>query len=401
MKKGMQKFAYDRRGISVMQDAVLFCIMVSISAAILMPSFASNSIERVYIEKENEERVDEVLHQLMTCRADEFEYMAAWHILNDLGVSNSSGLLKPLIKDLFGREVMHHTYADLCTECMACQFYFGGKQLNALTEDFTKMIKYELGKFIEGQLGGRYGYNFTAKWRPIAGFDFGGEISTGAPIPPNTDVYTASAYVVMPPSFMTTGMISLLDEIKDYIKNHVQINGSISAFRTGAISEEELRKALADMLTDLLNRVIWKGFGEGKGGIIDISMEYFLQLSGESMKKVFDDATNIAHETAAKAGYGNFTQMISKAVVKKFLDSFPEINVSLPSKELTESAKHSVEERAKEFVNSTVENRIQQLINKIVANIDVANGITEEIVQWLFEQINFCHAKLVLLIWRV
>ena len=119
------------------------------------------------------------------------------------------------------------------------------------------------------------------------------------------------------------------------------------------------------------------------------------------MKKVFDDATNIAHETAAKAGYGNFTQMISKAVVKKFLDSFPEINVSLPSKELTESAKHSVEERAKEFVNSTVENRIQQLINKIVANIDVANGITEEIVQWLFEQINFCHAKLVLLIWRV
>lgn len=37
------------------------------------------------------------------------------------------------------------------------------------------------------------------------------------------------------------------------------------------------------------------------------------------MKKVFDDATNIAHETAAKAGYGNFTQMISKAVVKNFL----------------------------------------------------------------------------------
>ena len=100
----------DNRGISVMQDAVLFCLMVSISGAILMPALTSNIIASTYIEKEMEERANEVLYQLMVCRVDEFSHLNAETIISSLGVDQ--GLLKSVVDNLLKREQLHRTYAD-------------------------------------------------------------------------------------------------------------------------------------------------------------------------------------------------------------------------------------------------------------------------------------------------
>ncbi|MCD6146530.1 MAG: hypothetical protein J7J34_00805 [Thermoplasmata archaeon] len=395
-----REFMRDRRGISIMQDAVLFCVMVSLSGVVLMPAFTSNAVQKAYIEKENEEKAEEILHKFMTCKVDEFEHLNAENILDRAGINASYGLLKPLVDGMLEKEEMHRTYADLCTECMACQLRFSGRQLNVLTENFTEMTEAKLGEFMDEQLGSRYSYNFTIVWNPIAGFDFGGELSTGDVIPSDADVYTAIAYATMPSSLFTKDVSVLLENMRNYIENSVSKNDYVSDFRDGQISEEEFKQHLTEFLVNLIDDIIWRGFDNGSS-ILDVSIDYIFQGVKNAIEDAFDDALNMTAITIMEAAGENFSEMVARLMKDSFCQIFPVINASLPMKKLISEVKESIKEQAKNFVNETIKKRVTAMVENVASNINKFTNIRAEIINWLLQQINFCRAKVMLSIWEV
>ena len=83
-----RKFVSNIYGVSVMYDAVLFIVMVSISGAVLLPALQNNIAIESSLDTHREEIVDETLLMLMTARVDTFEYVFAGsqieNILGDL-----------------------------------------------------------------------------------------------------------------------------------------------------------------------------------------------------------------------------------------------------------------------------------------------------------------------------
>ena len=389
----------DKRGISVMQDAVLFCVMVSLSGAILMPAFTSNTIQKTYIEKENEEKADEVLNQLMVCKADEFEHLNGETILNGLGVNTNQGLLKPVIDNLLEREQLHRTYADLCTECMACQFEFSGSQINILTRNFTEMMKIKLEEFLDKQLGDGYGYNFTIVWNPIVGFDFGGKILVGQTIPSNANVYTASTYVMMPPSLFATGIGSFLENIRNYVLNNPSIGNDFTSVKDGVISQEEFKHDLTVFLVDLINKTVWGGFEDGTNSMINIALDYIFSSIQNAVEKAFDDAINMTASIIIGAGGENFSEVFNQFINTSLHRLFPSIIGTSPLSGAINEIKQYIRYQVKNFINETMGERINAMVENVVDNIGKITDIGTEILNWIFQQLDFCRARMVLSIW--
>ena len=393
-----RKFVEDEQGISVMHDAVLFCLMVSIAGAILMPALVSDVAKESYMEKENEEKVEEVLHQLMVCKLDEFSHLNAEPVLKNLKINTNQGLLKPVIDNLLKREQLHRTYADLCTECVACQFKVLGHRLNILTQNFTEMMRVELKKFLERQLGRQYKYNFTVVWNPIVGFDFGGDLSVGSAIP-KTNVYVAVAYATMPPSLFTTGIGFPLQTIKNYVYND-EIKNEFTDAKEGLISKDEFKDLLTSFLTDLINRVIWEGFDGKENSLVDIVIDYIFQGIKESIQDAFGEALSMVSGIISSVG-DDFPSLSDELIRNNLQEFLPTITESDTFSKSIDEVKNYIKEEVRAFIKNTIEEKIQAMVENVVNSIDGITNIGTEILNWLFQQINFCRAKMTLAIWEV
>jgi len=394
-----KKIMGSRKGISVMQDAILFCLMVSISGAILMPAFTSDISKETYVEKENEEKAYEILHQLMVCKVNKFSHLNGERVISSLGIdTQQEGLLTSIIDNLLMREQLHRTYADLCVECVACQFKILGYRVNILTQNFTEMLRLELKKFLDERCGTHYKYNFTIVWNPIVGFDFGGDLSVGDPIPQG-DVYVAAAYVTMPPSLFTTGIGFPLQSIKDYVYNEEIKNGFYEA-KNGMISEEDFKEILRNFLIDLINKVIWEGFDGQENSLVDIVIDYLFEKLKNSIQDVFGEALNMVNDAISKTG-NDFSSLTDKLIKESFATLISSISLSDTFTEIIEKTKEYIKEKVKDFIKNVIEEKIQAMVSSIVKNIHEITDIGTEILNWLFQQINFCRAKMVLAIWEV
>lgn len=403
----MKRILVDNRGISVMQDAVLFCLMVSISGAILMPALTSNIIASTYIEKEMEERANEVLYQLMVCRVDEFSHLNAETIISSLGIDQ--GLLKSVVDNLLKREQLHRTYADLCTECVSCQFKFLGYRINILTQNFTDMIKLELEKFLCKQLGNEYGYNLTVMWNPIVGFDFGGEIAVGETVPAGKNVYTSSVYATMPPSLFTEVGFSI-EKFKYYISEEVGIEEDFYNCKNGAISKGDFKELLKRAMIELVNKAIWEGFDYNGDGdfddvyemksIVDMVLDYIFYGLQNIMQHTIDEALNMVNDVIVEGLGNNFDDMIYNDITKRLTNL-----VGKTTGDTIDNIMHDIrgfiKKEARNFVEETIGEKIESMVEKFIERIDFIVDIGVEIMNWLFEQINFCRAKITLAIWGV
>jgi len=395
----IKKIVEDKKGISVMQDAILFCLMVSISGVILMPAFTTDITQQTYIEKENEERVNEVLHQIMTCRVDEFAHLNGETIMSSMGINtNQEGLLSSIIDNLLKREQMHLTYADLCTECVACQFKVLEYKLNIITQNFTEMLRLELKRFLDERLGNDYKYNFTIVWNPIVGFDFGGEISVGESIPEG-NVYVATAYATMPPSLFTTSIGFPLQTIKDYVYNNEIVNDFTDA-KNGVITKEEFKEALITFLTNLINKVIWEGFDGEENSIVDIVIDYIFQQIKNGVEEAFGEALKMANDALSKTGE-DFSSLLNELIKESIQKLLSNVEQSDDFENIINDLKEYVKEKVKDFIKDVLENKIRGMVEDLVNRIDDVIDIGTEILNWLFQQVNFCRAKMMLAIWEV
>ncbi|MDD3492172.1 MAG: hypothetical protein PHU95_02730 [Candidatus Thermoplasmatota archaeon] len=406
---GPQQWWRDRQGISAMQDALLFCVMVSISGALLIPAFTSTIHQDVLWERQQEEKANALLHQVMTCTVNEAGYLTAESLLDQLNVERQ-GLAKQVAEGMLGREQLHRTYADLCTECVACQFRWSGRQINMLTRNFTESLQTLLDEFFEEQLDPGYGYNFTVVWRPIEGFDFGGVVCSGATVPSTVDVFTAGARVALPPSPVASEAYTLTEAARHYIQNISGIHDAFSEYTQGEISEERYRQALASSLSAIVNKTVWEGFdlnhdgdcrdkGEMKS-LLDIALDFLWRSRYLSFRDVFGEALSLLTDVVSEGLNKQFDVMVNK-IIEEYLSELAEgISVNATMSEPTREVTNEVKKKAREFVNTSIHTKIPYAVEKMMSNINGAQDIQPEMLRWLFLHINPWRAQLSLAIWE-
>ncbi|MCD6513075.1 MAG: hypothetical protein J7K61_05695 [Thermoplasmata archaeon] len=228
----------DRRGISVMHDAVLFSIMISMAGVIMLPALITDVPGEIYTDKKMNDMAQDILIELMNCRVEKFEYK------NLGGIFEKQHLLNQLTDILLRREQLHKTYADIVTECLSSQLEFNGKQYNILTKDYTKKTKELLKNFFDTQLG--LNYNLTVIWRPIEGIDFGGKICVGE-TPPNGDIYVATTYFSMPSNFINEVLGNPINELENELLNILD---------NEKIDKERVHKLISRVIEDTVSNMV-------------------------------------------------------------------------------------------------------------------------------------------------
>ncbi len=398
-----------------MQDAVLFCVMVSIAGAILVPAFTSTIPQETHLEKEKEEKADEVLHQLMICRVNKSAHLNAEPILGELGdtvnVDLTEGSVGSVIDGLLKREQRHLTYADLCTDSVACQFNVLGTRVNVLTQNFSDVVTREVGMFLHNQLGDKYLYNFTVKWHPIVGFDFGGDIAAGPALPPNRDVYTATTSAMMPPPLCTNMNVSV-ESFRHYIEKS-NIETIFKKYRNNAITTAGFRTEFRGTLFDLMNKTMWKGFDFNQDGdynephemssIIDMvlgslfrEIQAIINGTVEEALSIVTDITNT--EMSQSIG---FDTLSSRALRRSFASLSDTISAEGSTSQMKESISHYIKAEARKFINETCGEKIHSMIQTTVNNEREITNISSEILHWIFQHVNICRAQLSLSIWEI
>lgn len=402
----MKKFYEDKRGISVMHDAILFCLLISFSGIILFSPLMENMLSETYIQKEEEEKADEILYQFMTCSVDEFEYLNADSILKSIGINTSQNLIKSILDNLMKREQLHSTYANLCAECLACQFNFFGYRINILTQNFTDMLKILLKKFLDERTGSIYDYNLSVIWNPISGLDIGGYLYVGKPLPENHDVYTSSSYLTMPPTFLTQTNFSV-NNIKEYILNS-GLKENFSELKNNSISNESFKKFFKKILIELFNKTIWKGFDYNEDGdfndeyemrsLIDVLIDHLFNKINSGIEYIFDESISIVNNIVAESLDKKFNLSLQYAIqnsLSSFIGEYEDNFIY----NLTYNARKYVKEKSKEFIERVIYERIDFLVEDVIERMNV-ESIEKDFFNWFLKNFNFWRAKVSIAIWR-
>ncbi|MBC7081227.1 MAG: hypothetical protein H5T44_03165 [Thermoplasmatales archaeon] len=326
-----------KKGISIMQDAIIFCIMVSISAMVLAPALFGGKMASIYEEKENEERVNEALYTFLSSNTNDFQY-----ILFDL---EAKGFVEGIIKKFLGKESLHLSYGELVSTCLLCQIRCEGKNFNFFVKGFERNLEEEIEEFFRENLKG-YKFNFTAVWQPIIGLDFGGKICVGDEIP-DKGVYSSRLLIMMPPSFITSIGLQI-----EKIKNE--------------IDKEKIKEYLNEIIEDFIDETLKDLFESLRENICDF----------------------IFNETVKKSGI--FDNDILK--LDSFLGEFIEEKFQELFEQMMEESFEKLEEKFDYARNKIVE-FVKERLNDF---IDEYYGEISKIVK----RIDFCRAEVTLFIWR-
>ena len=218
-------------GYSTVMDAVLFLALVAVSAAIMSPAITGHATERSMADRSLRELSAATLISLETEKADFFEYRVLGNvadIIADTGSINATSdiLYRDVTKAVLGRGNRHRTVMDIAAGDAACQFLSepGAIRLNPVTVEYDSATTGLIDRSVRSKLDGRYGYEFTLRWAPIAGVPFGGEVKAGRPHPagasssstPVTMPYTTNITVAVLESANACDLESLHQSLNDY-----------------------------------------------------------------------------------------------------------------------------------------------------------------------------------------
>jgi hypothetical protein len=274
----------NRQAVSMMYDAVLFIVMVSLSGVVLIPALQSDVIIESSVGKHREETVDETLLMLLTSRMDSFGYTLAGSQIEDLTNidvdydGSDQDLIQTLVKTFLGREQWHKTYADLCVENLVCQLNVFGTRINVFTEDFDESIREEVIKVLREHLSDKYEFNLTLKWHPIMGLDFGGDLEIG-PKPPVMDTHVAETYVALPGTFFTEWLKDFEDYITQCIDDVLVWNNT----------DDGLKNQIKNLMKNIVENIILNGF-MGNDGVLDKCIDYVFSPIENGIERIFGDS---------------------------------------------------------------------------------------------------------------
>jgi len=438
-----RRFFDNSSGISLMYDAILFIVMVSLAGAIFLPLLQTPIALESSVDKHRENVVDTALHTFLVSRADLFSYRFCGVSIDDIaqhiGINVSSdGLYASFTEWLLAHEQRHKTYATLLAENLGCQFrlpfsFFGMNRLNIVTEEYDRILQEEIDRFFCRFFGEKYCYNFTAWWHPIKGVPFGGELSVGLR-PPTKDCYVAQSILMMPYTPVFSFQNHTIVFTKRWIQEHLfSIDGvfgnssipeienltcifenytkRISPFDT----KENATRAMQENLSVLVYGFLIDGISDDTNvsvfpGVIHMSLVY-------GFEKIQNITTNILNNALDEL-FGGVVRTIDRLfdglntsvahpVSTTILD---QINVTMHSVtnmsfvSLNE-AFNACEAFLKEQITSLISDYLDELLKSFVNSlIDMQNTLVvffEMIIDFLLDQICLNKAEVMLTIWVV
>jgi hypothetical protein len=435
-----RRFLKNTRGVSLMYDAVLFIVMVSLSRVVLLPALQSDIAIDTSIEKHREHVADEALNTFLVSRVDTFSYKMCGDIIDDaaksIGINTSSeGLYSSILDWLLAREQNHKTHANLLAENLGCQFrlpfsVFGTNRFNIFTGDYDRQLKNETKSFFSSYLGDKYSFNLTTWWHPIKGVPFGGELYIGEH-PPNQDCHVAKSFIMMPYKPVINlgdtqiiftkywmkeelfgglfGDIPLIANITSVIENYT---GAIPPYddfgnATNAV-RENVTMLVYGFLIDgirnsnnetvfpgIINATLDYGFNKLKTAIGTIAEDAVSAVMGEALGTVDSMFADIVNDTVSNPIFDEITNIL----IENFTDFLGESIGSLA--EGFDALEMAIKENVTSIVASFMDPYIQYFVDSVFESIDidVLIDFEEMISNWLFERISLNKAEVVLTVW--
>ena len=410
-----RKFLNNKFAVSLMYDAVLFITMVSLSGVVLLPALTSNIAIDASVEKHREEIVDEALLMLMTTRVDDFEYVFAGsqidNVASSVGIdtNDQDGLYNSITKQFLGKEQIHKTYIDLCVENLISQIKIFNCRVNIFTEDYDICLKNKISILLNNYMGNKYNFNLTARWLPVNGLEFGGEISIGPP-PSKKDTYVAKSYVTMP----TTVFSKWENSTKLFIDEQIySIERYLKTNENKNYNETEFKKFIKESVNITINNIIFDGFKIGDKnytGFLNTSLDYAFEKIQGSISDVFGNSlcriNDFLEIFETDLGF-ELDKVLSDNI--KFITNIDITDLNNDSQisidDVIIGLKKFTIEQGKNKLNDIFNNSIESLSENIVQEYnsfkDVDMGLVKtSITNFYNKQINVLTAEVELTIWE-
>ena len=380
----------DTDGFSTTLDILLFLVMISIAAVILLPTITGNTQIKAAIESKNQKLSSETLLTLLNGRVNEFEYAVAGDQMDVIaGHFNNSSVYLTARKLIAGKESNHRIFADLAAENAASQWivYHDAKriQFNFLLTNYTSALNSDLRSYLDGHIGDRYNYNFTVVWRPVVSAPIGGDVTLGDPVPGNT--YAESAYITMPYHI-------------DFTRNRVQgiIESSFNTtFGNTSKTFEELKKNGSNRT--LIEEEITRGIRESINKTID---EAIAELVSSTFGPILDDSEGKMIEQVSNilpAGNDSLSKEIIDRINSTLVAEGVNMNYTLSGSlifYLQYVAKQEDNERTGDEIRSFATDLADLYVNDAANIEEVEDRIRTEI----FSRININRALVTLAVWE-
>lgn len=435
-------------GVSVMYDAVLFIVMVSISGAVLLPALQSNIAIESSLETHREHIADEALNTYLVSRVDRFSYKIFGDIIDDIagsiGIDNSSeGLYGSITNWLLAREQLHKTHAALLAENLGCQFrlplsLLGTNRFNIFTGDYDRQLKNETIQFFTDYLGDKYNFNLSACWHPIKGVNFGGDLSIG-PTPPDQDCHVARSIIMMPYS-PTLDIGDVHIEFTRYWLNNTlfgDIFGKVPIFEnfSGILCDfinetspfdsfDNASDAIKENISDLVDGFLIDGIQNETNatifpGIVNATISYGFKKMKNAISNFTENTVNDfmgeALGSVDKIFAGLNTSVINpiaKGITEKINETIQNmLQTTLGSVfEAFDALEGRIKENASVLIHGFIDPYIEMFVDSVFDLIEkyivepvstIIQNVKEQLSLWLSERISINKAEVVLTIWAV
>jgi hypothetical protein len=436
-------FREDSFGVSVMYDAVLFLVMVSLAGVLLLPALRSPLAVETSVAKHREEVADDALHTFLVSRADVFDYLFCGDLVNgvadSLGINTSSdGLYSVVVHWLLAHEQRHKTYATLLAEDLGCQFrvplsVLGTNRLNLFTGAFDQQLRNDTERVLSRILGDKYAYNFTAWWHPIRGISFGGEFSVGAP-PPLTDTYVSQSILSMPysPVFRVGNQTFIFTR---YAVTHQLFDGDVGvggssipaiANITGILenytngrppydTRENATRGVHENLSALAYGFLLQGVRNETQvivfpGIVNMTLssgfEKIKHLTQQLLETVVNDSFGAVIQSFDRLFSGLNTSVdnpLSSLIFEEFNQTFQRlVNESFGSfDEVFAAGEALISEHVMTLLKNYLDPFLEGFVNTVFDSIDIVREFAEHLVDWLFDCISLATGEVTLTLWVV
>ncbi len=390
-QKPGRSFFTDTCGFSTTFDVILFLILISICAVILLPSITGNTQINSALSSKNQENSGDTLLTLLNGRVDDFEYTVAGDQMDALaGTFINSSVYTAGKKIIAGKEMKHKTFSDIAAENAAGQWviYYNGTrtQLNFMMTNYSNSSRNIMKNYLDTQIGDRYSYNFTVLWRPFTNVPIGGNLDIGEPVP--RSAYVESTYLSMP---YHTGLTrDQVEEIIDEKFNNSEfgnLSSTLDELKTNETARVDIENEIMNAINDAINDTV--------NGSVDLVVdEKVCPILDGGRNKMIVDVNNLSSGSGVP-----LVQELNAKINNTLDEENAKINGTMSDKLkilLKTAAKEDTQAASSEEIRSLT----TELVDMYVNNAMTTDEIKDRILTEVFSRVNINRAKATLSIWE-
>ncbi len=383
-------FYSDTRGFSTTFDVLIFLVLISIAAVILLPTITGNIQVKSVIDSKSQSQSSRVLTTILNGRMDEFEYIPAGEQLDSIaGPVNDSSIYVAGKKLILGRELRHKAFADIAAEDAAAQWviYHNGEriQLNILLTNYTSSLDSAIKEYLDRQIGDRYRYNLTVVWRPIVNAPLGSDIRIGEQVPENAFVETA--YITMPYKVEFSRERVEMIVIESFNTTFGNISSTFAYLKKDASNRTQIEAEISQEIFDSINSTIDEA-------VVILMDETVVPVIDEAQDAVAGQINNLLPE-----GGNGLVESINGTIMRILDEEGIFVNGSL-----SDTLKSYIKEEAKQETRTISEREIKYLVIELadmyVNDVMTIEDVKESIILEVFSRVRINRAEVTLSIWE-